>query len=161
VTLTPTRPGLQTAPFVFLPAQKTVAGAAYTRPFKALCGAWVLGSGLWLAPLVGASGLNQRTGWFILAWLLMAYSAWYLLRSRTSLSDSQLTQTGWVDKQLPVAELAYCKLLRVPGLDAFIAPRLYARSLSGKFAVFYAADKALLAEFERLCTELTAFRRLP
>jgi hypothetical protein len=30
--------------------------------------------------------------------------------------------------------------------------------LMGKFAVFYAADPAMLAEFERLIRELKAFR---
>ena len=43
-------------------------------------------------------------------------------------------------------------------LDWLIAPRLYVRTLLGKFAVFYAADPSMLAEFERLLAELKAFR---
>jgi hypothetical protein len=31
----------------------------------------------------------------------------------------------------------------------------------GKFAVFYAADPAMVGEFERLVAELTAFRSMP
>jgi len=44
------------------------------------------------------------------------------------------------------------------GLDWLIAPRLYLRTLPGKFAVFYLADPALLAESQRLVRELKAFR---
>ena len=48
---------------------------------------------------------------------------------------------SWVwDKKMELGELAYGKLIRVRGLDWLIAPRLYVRTLVGKFAVFYAAD---------------------
>jgi hypothetical protein len=40
-----------------------------------------------------------------------------------------------------------------------MAPRLYVRTLLGKFAVFYIADTQVLVEAERLVQELTEFRR--
>jgi hypothetical protein len=68
---------------------------------------------------------------------------------------------SWLwDKQMELRELAYAKLIRIPGLDWLIAPRLYARTLNGKFAVFYTADRAMLEEFERLVQELREFRTL-
>ena len=50
-------------------------------------------------------------------------------------------------------ELAYGKLIRVRGLEWLIAPRLYVRTLTGKFAVFYAASPEMVVEFERLVSE--------
>ena len=57
-------------------------------------------------------------------------------------------------------ELAYAKLIRVRGLEWFMAPRFYVRTLMGKFAVFYVTDPVVMAECERLSQELQAFRQL-
>lgn len=90
---------------------------------------------------------------------LMAYTLWHILRSKTTLDRTALRQTWLWDKELPLRDLAYVRLIRIPGLDWLIAPRLYARTLLGKFAVFYAADPHLLNEFARLRGELKTFRR--
>ena len=60
---------------------------------------------------------------------------------------------------MELRELAYGKMVRVKSLDWLIAPRIYLRTLMGKFAVFYAADPAMVREFERLIRELKAFRK--
>ena len=60
---------------------------------------------------------------------------------------------------MPLGNLAYAKLIRVRGLDWLIAPRLYVRTLDGKFAVFYAASPQLLKAFERLGSSLKTFRQ--
>jgi hypothetical protein len=90
----------------------------------------------------------------------MVYTLWCILSSVTTLTPTHLKQTFVWNKELELRELAYVKLIRVPGLDWLIAPRLYCRTLLGKFAVFYTADKAMLAEFERLRDELSAFRKI-
>ena len=41
-----------------------------------------------------------------------------------------------------------------------VIPRLYVRTLTGKFAVFYAASPEMVAEFERMVSELKAFRSM-
>ncbi|MGH6627153.1 MAG: hypothetical protein ACRECD_11560, partial [Burkholderiaceae bacterium] len=79
-------------------------------------------------------------------------------RSTTRIDSEALSQTWVWDKKMELRELAYGKLIRVRGLEWLIAPRLYVRTLLGKFAVFYAADPALIAEFERLVKELKEFR---
>jgi len=48
----------------------------------------------------------------------------------------------------------------VRGLEWLIAPRLYVRTLMGKFAVFYASSPEMVAEFERLVSELKTFRSI-
>ena len=110
------------------------------------------------AAVVGTA-VRQELSWALAALGLMAYTLWHILRSKTTLDTRALHQTWLWDKELPLRDLAYVRLIRIPGLDWLIAPRLYARTLLGKFAVFYAADPHLLAEFGRLREELKAFRK--
>jgi hypothetical protein len=97
--------------------------------------------------------------WALSALALMGYTLWCILTSVTTMTATTLEQTFVWDKKVELRELAYVKLIRVPGLDWLIAPRLYCRTLMGKFAVFYAADAHMICEFERLRDELSAFRR--
>ncbi len=150
------------APFRFTPTQAHDS-PAFTPVFKLLAAVLVLSCAAWLGALwqQGALGSGSSSGlvWFLTGLALMLYTGWHILRSRTRLDSSTLYQSWIWDKQLELRELAYCKLIRIRGLEWLIAPRLYARTLLGKFAVFYAADAALLADFERLVRELEAFRR--
>jgi hypothetical protein len=82
------------------------------------------------------------------------------MTSRTRIDRQGLHQRWIWDKHMAFDDLAFGKLIRVRGLDWLIAPRLYVRTLVGKFAVFYAATPELLAEFERLVAELKQARRL-
>ena len=59
-----------------------------------------------------------------------------------------------------IAAVVALSLLLAAPFSWLIAPRLYVRTLNGRFAVFYAADPLLIGEFERLVTELTEFRRM-
>ena len=81
------------------------------------------------------------------------------MRSRARLDAHGIHQTWIWDKHMPYDELAYAKLIRVRGLEWFMAPRFYVRSLMGKFAVFYVSDHAVQQECERLSEELAAFRQ--
>jgi hypothetical protein len=149
-------------PFRFVPAQQPVVGPSFTRTFKVLCSGVVFGTLGWFAYLwIGGrltGGLNSIASWFLAGAAMMLYTWWHVVRSTTRLDGGMLHQSWVWDKNMELRELAYGKLIRVPGLDWFIAPRLYVRTLMGKFAVFYAADPAMLAEFERLIRELKAFR---
>ena len=136
---------------------------AFSKPFKALATAIVLACGAavfqtWLTHRT--SGGVTGSSWFIAGWLLMLYTWWHILSSITRLNALALHQSWVWDKQIDLRELAYAKLIRVSGLDWLIAPRLYVRTLTGKFAVFYAASPAMLEQFERLAKELKAFRSM-
>lgn len=142
---------------------------AYSLPFKVLATVLVLGCiwwlmGLWQASHLPANGNAMNVslagyGMVLAALAMMAYTLWHILTGVTTLSADKLQQTWVWNKELALADLAYVKLIRVRGLDWLIAPRLYARTLLGKFAVFYAADPAMLDEFARLQQELQAVRR--
>jgi hypothetical protein len=150
-------------PFRFTLPEGSVEGPAFSRAFKALATAIVAGCAVWLVNLwLGGhlgSGGKSGLGWFSAGLLLMLWTWWHIITSRTRLDGSALHQSWVWDKRMEVRELAYGKLIRVRGLEWLIAPRLYVRTLMGKFAVFYAADPALIAEFSRLVRELDAFRR--
>lgn len=152
------------APFRFEPSQgDAVEGQAFSLPFKLLATVIVGGCAFWLAQLwsVGALG-TARTGglgWFLAGMALMGWTWFHIMTSRTRIDRQGLHQRWIWDKQMAFDDLAFGKLIRVRGLDWLIAPRLYVRTLVGKFAVFYAATPELIAEFERLVTELKQARR--
>ena len=170
-TLTPAveplpKPGIE--PFRFQPHPEVLEGAAFSRSFQAITGLIVLGSAYWLLSLwqqgkfggdTGVAGL-KAAGWFIVAWALLAWTAWHVLQSRVRIDTRGIHQTWIWDKHMAYDELAYAKLIRVRGLEWFMAPRFYVRTLMGKFAVFYVTDTVVMAECERLSQELQAFRQL-
>ncbi len=149
-------------PFRFVPGISGNKGPAFSKPFKVLATVIVFACAValvraWLAGRAGG-GLGVGGGWFIAGLLLMLYTWWHILSSTTRL-DAQCLYQSWVwNKQMDLRELAYGKLIRVRGLEWLIAPRLYVRTLMGKFAVFYASSPEMISEFERLVSELKAFR---
>ncbi|SDI61915.1 hypothetical protein [Variovorax sp. OV700] len=153
------------APFRFEPSQgDAVEGQAFSLPFKLLATVIVGGCAFWLAQLwsVGALGSAKTggLGWFLAGIALMGWTWFHIMTSRTRIDRKGLHQRWIWDKQMAFDDLAFGKLIRVRGLDWLIAPRLYVRTLVGKFAVFYAATPELIAEFERLVAELKQARKL-
>ena len=151
--------------FRFHPASgEPLQGAAFSPVFKLLATAMLLGTAGWFAHLwLGgkvSGGAVSILSWFLAALGLMACTWWSIVRSVTRLGAGELNQTWLWHKKMALRDLAYAKLIRVRGLDWLVAPRLYLRTLDGKFAVFHAADPRMIAQFERLVAELTAFRRL-
>lgn len=153
-------------PFRFTPSSPEgfVEGPAFSRPFKLLATAIVGGCGFWLAQLWSAGAMggvrSSGMGWFLAGMALMAWTWFSIMTSRTRLDEKGLHQRWIWDKHMALGDLAFGKMIRVRGLDWLIAPRLYVRTLVGKFAVFYAASPELLAEFERLVEELRKARAL-
>ncbi len=138
-------------------------GPAFTRPYKVLVVALVVIALAWWVRLwqQGHWGdqPGQGGGWFLLAIVLMGWTAWAVLRSRTRIDSDGISQTWIWHKHMPCRELAYARLIRIRRLEWLMAPRLYVRTLLGKFAVFYIADAQVMVEAERLVQELTEFRR--
>lgn len=160
------KPGVE--PFRFQPHPEVLEGAAFSRSFQTITALIVLGSAYWLLSLwqqgkfggdTGVAGL-KAAGWFIVAWALLAWTAWHVLQSRVRMDAQGIHQTWIWDKHMAFDDLAFAKLIRIRGLEWFMAPRLYVRTLVGKFAVFYVTDATVLAECERLSAELKAFRQM-
>jgi hypothetical protein len=154
-------------PFRFKPVSAPLKCRAFSLPFRVLACLIVGWCAYWVFTLWSSSQLSSGSGkamasglnWALAALALMGYTLWCILTSITTLNTDTLEQTFVWNKHIELRELAYVKLIRVPGLDWLIAPRLYCRTLLGKFAVFYASDKLVISEFERMRDELSAFRR--
>lgn len=152
--------------FRFVPAGEglVVEGPAFSPAFQLLCTLIVAGCAAWMLHLWRGGALGTAytsgVGWFAAGLAMMGWTWIAVLRSRTRIDASGLHQRWIWDKHMPFDDLAYAKLIRVPGLDWLVAPRLYARTLVGKFNVFYGATPQLVAEFERLVRELREFRRM-
>lgn len=144
----------QTAPtpFRFEPRPGPLRCASYGRGFRLLASLLALGLLGW--------GLRLGLGgaWMPAGLALIGLTFWHILRGQTELDARSLRQSWIWRKETPLADLAYARLIRVPGLDALIAPRLYVRTLQGKSAVYYASDPIMLAEFARLQRELAGWR---
>jgi hypothetical protein len=137
-------------------------GPAFSPFFKLFTCALVVALAFWFARLwlggQAPGGTVSILTWFLAALAMLLYTAWHIVRGVTTLDAQQLQQTWVWHKKMDLRELAYGKLIRVRGLEWLVAPRLYVRTLMGKFAVFYCADPRMLAEFERLVAELKDFR---
>ena len=150
-------------PFRFeLPDGQPLQGPAFSPAFKfiatvlvAVTLGWFIQ--LWLAGKV-SGGIVSILSWFLAALAMMGYTWWCIVRSITRIDGDALAQTWMWNKKMALRDLAYGKLIRVRGLEWLIAPRLYLRTLEGKFSVFYAADPYMIAQFERLVAQLKAFR---
>ena len=150
-------------PFRFTPSTgNEVEDPAFSPFFKLLTTLIVGACAAWLVQLAyAAPGSRSSTAvlWFVAGLALMVCTWWFILRSRTRIGRDGLYQRWIWDKHMPFDDLAYAKLIRVRGLEWLIAPRLYVRTLMGKFTVFYGATPALVNEFERISTELRDFRK--
>ena len=135
--------------------------SAFSATFKALATVLVTAAVAW-GWHMWANGLIEVTlaasGWLAAALCMMVYTHWYIMTGKTKLSSDALEQTWVWNKRTTLSELAFVKLIRVRAFDWLIAPRLYTKTFSGKLTVFYAADRAMLAEFERLEHELKLLR---
>jgi hypothetical protein len=152
-------------PFRFTPSSgPSVEGPAFARVFRVATALFVASLGFWLALVWivensrghGGSGL---LAWFFAAFAMCVYFLYWILKSRTSIDSQAVHQSWYTDKHVAIADIKEVGVLRVRGLDWLVTPRVHVRTLMGKFAIFHAADPAVLAEFERLARELQAFRR--
>ena len=143
--------------FVFEPTPPQLIGPAFGPVFKVL--AWLINAALlvWMLRLQLPWG-QGATVWAWAAWAMMGYTAWTVQRSRLHIDRERIEQDWMWRKQIAIADLSYLKLIRVRGLEWLLAPRVYARTMQGSFAVFYCADQVLLAEIERMALELTRWR---
>lgn len=133
----------------------TVAsGPAYSRPAKAV-------ATLFVAALV-ASAARDAGGAFV-GWPAAAQASaaliaiavglgyYWILASRTSVDATHLVQTWLWPKRVALADIAHARLLRLPGFDWIVAPRLVVHVRGrGPAIVFPAASPDVLREFARL-----------
>jgi hypothetical protein len=147
--------------FAFTPAGGRIESSAFSTPFKVLAAALIAPALVWGWQLwsTGTIALTlSSSGWLFAALCLMVYTSWYIFNGKTILDNTTLEQTWVWHKRAELRQLAYVKLIRMRGLEWLVAPRLYTKTYAGKLAIFYASSPAMLAEFERMESELKALR---
>jgi hypothetical protein len=136
-----------------------LTGPAFSKSFKVL--AWALCGILLFWSLHLPIEFTSKSGlWVSSALALIFYTAWQVQISMTSLNDQVLSQTWIWNKAMALNDMAYVKIIHVPMLDWLIAPRVYARTMMGKFAVFYVSSPELLKAMYELEAKLKAKREM-
>jgi hypothetical protein len=101
--------------------------------------------------------LAQRSSWVAWVFLLMMLGfvltchVW-ILRSRTSLSETHICQTWFTDKRVALTDITQLKLIHIPHLAWLISPRLVVKTRMPGTIVFHTADPRVLAAFGQLAS---------
>jgi hypothetical protein len=152
----------QPAPLNFLPQGGALEVPSYGRVFKAIALLFLVLSTSWAIQIqMDATTQHAHTTvlWVWAPWALMACTVGFICVGTTRLTSTAVEQSWLWAKRIEFQQLAYAKVIRVPGLDWLIAPRFYTRSLGGKIVVFYAADATMLSEMKRLAQCLVALQQ--
>ena len=148
-----TASALPPLPYPYEGPAQALAGPAFGPLFKALAWAMSLGLVAWTWRL-GIDWRSSHGAWVAVACAMLVCIAWFIQTSRTQIDAQGIEQTWMWRRQVALRELALLKVMRVPGLEFLIAPRIYARTLSGRFHFFYCHDPRVLEEFRRIAVAL-------
>ena len=137
-------------------AVEAVSGPSFPVAVKALATILVValvafGSTTLISPVGEATrSLTARDIGFLAALALVIGSGyWGILTSRTSIDGEHIEQTWLWHKTVDIADITQLKLVRVPGLDWLVVPRLVVRTGFG-LTTFQAGDPAVLSRFRLL-----------
>lgn len=114
-----------------------------------------------LVAALGASSLpvlQQGLASWDAAWKLtvgtasvfVAFGYVTILTSRTGIDAERIYQTGLLSKQMALREITQVRLVRLPGLNWVVVPRLVARAGMMRALSFPTADARVLRVFELL-----------
>lgn len=130
-----------------------VCGPAYPLAARLLASALVLalcatGASVLLetlaAPAASSATPSAATWGFIAAVVgVIGFGWWVILASRSCIDDEHIEQTGPWRKRVRLADISRVKLVRVPGLERVIVPRLVVRTSDG-LTTFAVGDPAVL-----------------
>lgn len=81
---------------------------------------------------------------------VVAFGGWTVLTSETSIDGEAIRQETWWSKKVALADLTQVKLVRVPGWDAIVVPRLLVRTKGLGVTTFTAGDAQLVEAFHEL-----------
>ena len=79
--------------------------------------------------------------------LIVQWTGWWIVHSRTSLQGDEITQTWLWNKRVHARNVAQLKLVHWPALDWIMAPRMLIRQRSGVTVWIHAADAQILTAF--------------
>jgi len=141
------------APPVFAPRQALTVASAYGPSYRLILVASLAMLAIWALRLLFGQDAPAVDGgllsWLVVGLALVVYMGVVLLRSRTTLTMSTLSQDWFWEKKVALAEVTYVRFMRLRGWEWLIAPRLLVRAGHGPLKTFHAASPEMWAEFER------------
>lgn len=146
------------SPRLFSPKQAMLVGPAFGTGYRLIATGVMITLTVWgirllMDPVSDPFDRNIVAG-AMLAYGLLLYMWWVMMRSKTTLTSSSLSQTWFWSKSTPLAQISYAKFMRIRGLEWLVAPRLYVRTGPGPFVSYFAASPALWDEFDAMAREL-------
>lgn len=146
----------------FAPLHGEISSPAYSNVFKGIAVVLMALASMWAWQMQQGTGpltADNTVFWIWAPWGLMAYTVWFVVTGTTTLTASAIEQRWMWSKRVELHNLAYAKVIRVPGFEWLFAPRLYSKTFGGKLVIFYAASPEMLDEMKRLENSLNALRQ--
>jgi hypothetical protein len=81
---------------------------------------------------------------------MVLYTLYHVMVSRTSVSPTEIRQNFVFNRQIHLGEVSFAKFIYIPYLTWLIAPRLFVRTASNKFAAIYGATPELHQVFGQI-----------
>lgn len=135
-------------------AMPAVCGPSFPRTTKLLATLLVAALAAW-APRLWAE--LQTTAWstqvvvcLAAASVIVVAGYWIVLTGETSIDGEAIRQRALWPKRVALAEITQVKLIRIPGLDAIVVPRLLVRTKGFGVTTFTAGDARLVQAFRAL-----------
>ena len=107
----------------------------------------LLGWGWRVSDEIAASG---SYGFLLATVAVLLCGYWGMLRSRTAISATHITQQWLWTKRVALEDVTQAKLVRLPHMDWLIAPRLMLKVRGRGLYTFHIGDPAVLAVAQRL-----------
>ena len=131
--------------------------AAYPRPLRVLAVVLVAALDFYAVRALPEMRTAQWSftggATLVLAAVLIAWVAWWIVFSRTRLEGDEMVQTWLWDKRVKAPDVASFKLVYLRSLQAVVSPRLLVRRRQGGVTWFHAADAELLMAFANRVVE--------
>ena len=134
-----------------VPTPRCASGAAFPWSLRilAMLAVLALGGQAWrtLQALPIASLPRDTLLLAGLAAAIVLAGLWHMLRARTSIDATHVTQTGLWTRRLALAEVQRVDILHLPGLTWLIAPRVRLHMSSRGSYVIHTSDPRVLERF--------------
>ncbi len=82
--------------------------------------------------------------------VLVLYTLYHVMVSRTVVSPTEIRQNFVFNRRVHLGEVSFAKFIYIPYLTWLIAPRLFVRTASNKFAAIYGATHELHQVFGQI-----------
>jgi hypothetical protein len=132
----------------------TTEGAAFSAAFKCISVLILAAIAYWgwqALPVLGWLSLPKQVQWMLGGCVaLVVYTLYHVMVSRTTVSPTEIQQNFVFNRRVHLGEVSFAKFIYIPYLTWLIAPRLFVRTASNKFAAFYGATHELHRVFGQI-----------